>query len=153
MSGFKGLVDLRAGSDVVGNAKRSSFAVLNEYIHASGLYEMVDNIRGQRSATFPDSRRVFFSDTNDELRGICSGRVAPSENYGGAFEQRHSRNNYQDGGGHTQDPRPQVTGGTPDEARMSGTDAPMPRPRPPASGLQQQRVDTMAVAVWLGLGA
>ena len=114
MCGFKGLVDLRASFDVVGDAKRSSFAVLDEYIHASGLYEMMDNIWGQRSATFPDSRRVFSPDTNGELRGVCSGRVTPSEDYGGAFEQRHSRNNYQDGGGHTQDPRPWVTGGTPD---------------------------------------
>jgi hypothetical protein len=90
--GFKGLVDLRASFDIVGNAERSSFAVLNEYIHAGGLDEVVDNIRGQRSSTFPDSRRVFFPDTNNEPRGIRSGRVTPPEDYGRAFEQRHSRN-------------------------------------------------------------
>ena len=44
--GFKGFVDLRTGFNIVGDAKRSPFAVLNEYIHAGGLYEMVDGIRG-----------------------------------------------------------------------------------------------------------
>ena len=52
---FKGLVNTRPSFDIVRNAERSSFAVLNEHIHACGLDEVVDGVRGQRSTTFPDS--------------------------------------------------------------------------------------------------
>ena len=68
MCGLEGLVDLRASFDIVRNAERSSFAVLNEYIHASGLDETVNSIRGQRSTTLPGPGRVFFPDTNNEFR-------------------------------------------------------------------------------------